>query len=286
MESTAETLFNYLRNVIYDPGNAVLDVEKLPEEFQDIGSGLKYFAECVIETKGLAQALSIGDLSVLLPSRGNELAAPLKSLHASLKHLTWQTQQIAQGDYNQRVDFMGEFSYAFNKMVVQLAERRQTLEVHAYRDSLTQLYNRTFGMLTLDSWLYEKRRFVLIFADLDNLKYINDKFGHKEGDEYIMNAAKHLRTYSPDAVISRIGGDEFMLLVPDASLDESYVIMSKIYENFQNDIYLNDKPFSYSISYGIAAVDTDNKLSASDILSIADERMYTNKRMKKKVRHQ
>jgi len=405
-----ELLFNYLRDVIYDPANASLDIEKLPEDFQDFASGLQFFSECVMETKGVAQALSRGDLNAKMPSRGNEIASPLKSLHASLKHLTWQTQQIAQGDYNQRVAFMGDFSRAFNVMVEQLAEREialketinqmqiksaaleqgnllltalmryvpqqiivldrdtrkillmndiamneahnnadymktlmqsmagrnavdnggeveitykrgaheryfmvktyliewgnlsaevfavsditatkniiEELEVHAYQDGATQLYNRTFGMLTLDSWLHEKRQFVLIFADLDSLKYINDEFGHNEGDIYIKNAAKHLKTFSPTAVVCRIGGDEFMLLAPKVTYAEASLKMSNIYINFQNDSYLKDKPYSYSISFGIVAVERENKLSASDILSIADEKMYENKRMRKKERQQ
>jgi diguanylate cyclase (GGDEF)-like protein len=279
-----EILFNYLRDVLYDPANAVLDIGELPEDFRVFGSGLLYFTQCVMETKALAQALSTGDLTEKLPSRGNEIAAPLKSLHASLKHLTWQTQQIAQGDYSQRVAFMGEFSDAFNMMVEQLAERQKKLEVRAYRDSVTQLYNRTYGMLTLDSLLQDKKQFVLIFADLDNLKYINDEFGHKEGDTYILNAAKYLSTFSPEAVVCRIGGDEFLLLVQNTKNDEALEKMNKIYENFQKDEYLIDKPYTYSVSFGIAVVETDNELSTSDILSIADERMYENKRMRKKER--
>jgi len=419
--NAAENLFSYLHNVIYDHNNASLDIDHLPEDFINLGSGLQYFAQCVIETKELAQALSRGVLNGKLPSRNNEIASPLKSLHASLKHLTWQTQQIAQGDYSQRVEFLGDFSVAFNMMVEQLAERQQkleskineiqkkttsleqsnllltalmhhvpqqiividkdtrelllmnniavkevnadpyyidnllqimsnykdfdnghevdityspgkfarsdsseareeverdlmvktyhlewensnavifavsdvsatksqikTLEVHAYRDSLTQLYNRTFGMLTLDRWLYEKKQFVLIFADLDKLKYINDTFGHNEGDVYIINAAKHLKTYSNDAIICRLGGDEFMLLVSDTSYEEAQKTMGEIYHNFENDPYLLDKEFSYSISFGISFIGTDNKLPASDILSLADERMYHNKRLRKKERH-
>ena len=124
VESATDILFNYLRNVIYDPQNAVLDVEKLPQEYRDLGSGLQYFAECVMETKTLAQALAKGDLTDNLPRSGNEIASPLKTLHASLKHLTWQAQQIAKGDYQQRVSFMGDFAAAFNTMAKQLEERR------------------------------------------------------------------------------------------------------------------------------------------------------------------
>jgi len=179
----------------------------------------------------------------------------------------------------------------------------EELENHAYRDSLTQLYNRAYGMLTMESWLKEKKKFSVIFADLDGLKYINDEFGHNDGDAYIANAAKHLKTFSPsvaaginkhivkenhgesaETVVCRIGGDEFMVLASDLSYDEVYSTMIRIFNNFQNDEYLKNKDYSYSISFGIATVDKENKLPASDILSVADERMYENKRMRKKER--
>jgi len=408
LETAIEDLYKYLYDVMYNPHAAFLDIQKLPDNLKVFCTGFQYFVDCVMETKILAQSLANGDLNVKIPSRGNEIAAPLKALHASLRHLTWQIQQVAKGDYTQRVAFMGEFSEAFNLMVDQLAERQKILECkinqmqinelsleknnlllsklmqhvqqqifvididtneiilmndiarievdndaeymkkilhlfsgsnvqenscekeilythgeieryfsvktyymewhnynaavytvtditsakrkikelekHAYRDSITQLYNRTFGMLTLDRWLYERKCFSLIFADLDGLKYINDEFGHGEGDIYIMNSAKHLKTFSPSAVVCRIGGDEFMLLVPDISHDEAQSVMDKIYENCSNDDYLSDKTYFYSLSFGIVEVDAANNQSAGDILSIADSRMYENKRMRKKTR--
>jgi len=408
MESTAEILFRYLHKAIYDPLNASLDIDALPEEFRDFGQGLQYYADCVQETKMLANSLSRGDLHSTLPLRSNEIAAPLKALHSSLMHLTWQAQQIAQGDYKQRVNFMGEFADAFNTMVEQLAERESNLkdtivqiqikqssleqsnqllttlmhyvpqqilvidtntqevllmnevaakvvhgdpeymdylfkimsihdasdkdseieftyskgsstryfivksysfewnfksseilaisditatkskidelEIHAYEDSITRLYNRTYGMIVLDSWLHEKRKFVLVFSDLDSLKFINDEFGHAEGDIYIINAAKHLKTFSPEAVVCRIGGDEFMVLAQDMDYNEANYRMNKIYMNFKNDSFLDGKVYAYSISFGVVAVDRDNKASASEILSLADERMYENKRMRKRAR--
>ena len=284
MDPTAEKLFNYLRDVIYSPAKASLNPEELPEEFREFGAGLKYFADCVIETKGFAQALSRGDLNEKMPSRGNEIAAPLKALHASLKHLTWQSQQIAQGDYSQRVHFMGEFSDSFNMMVELLAERHQALEKQAYRDVMTHLYNRAFGMFTLDSWLEEKKRFSLIFADLDKLKYINDEYGHHEGDEYIINAGKCLEGFPAEAVVCRLGGDEFMLLVKEIDFEQATSIMENLTKEFQVSPYLEDKEFKYSMSYGIVFVDENNELPMGDILSIADERMYVNKRKRKMER--
>ena len=125
MEDVASAFFEYLRSAIYDSANASLEIDGLPEEFRDFGRGLKYFVDCVLETKELALALSKGNLASQAASSGNEIASSLKSLQASLRHLTWQTQQIAEGDYQQHVKFMGDFDSAFNSMIQQLEERRQ-----------------------------------------------------------------------------------------------------------------------------------------------------------------
>ena len=404
----AQILFEYLKNIIYNPDNAHLDITQLPPDFHDLGMGMQFFCNNVIEMQKTALALSKGDLNIEVPSRDNELASPLKSLHASLKHLTWQTQRIAEGDYSQRVHFMGAFSEAFNTMIQQLADRRQKLEntitqiqaksssleqgnhllaalmqyvpqqiivvdcntgkilltnhsaaeeiaadaqyvnffiqsmasndanfcgqkveivwdktdrqrffevtryqmewgnAHAdifviddvtrskadfeklikdaYYDSLTQLYNRAYGMSVLEGWLQENRKLVLVFADLDSLKYVNDAFGHREGDFYIINAGKHLQTFADDAVVCRLGGDEFMLIALDYDYKQAEAKMAGIFDNLSKDSFLSDKAYSYSISYGIVAVDVDNQRTLSEILSLADDNMYLNKRMRKKAR--
>jgi len=125
MESAGKQLFNYLQDVIYDPAKASLEIDELPEDLRDFGRGLQYYVDCVQEVQQFAGSMSKGDLSANHPSRGNEVAGQLKALHASLKHLTWQTQQIEQGDYTQRVEFMGEFSDSFNTMTNQLAQRNK-----------------------------------------------------------------------------------------------------------------------------------------------------------------
>ncbi len=127
LNQLADRLFDYLRGILYDPDRAHLEVETLPPEFVGFGMGLRFFAKCVCEARAFANALSKGTLAVDLPSPGNEMASGLKSLHSSLKHLTWQTQQVANGDYTQRVEFMGEFSAAFNNMVEKLEKRRVAL---------------------------------------------------------------------------------------------------------------------------------------------------------------
>lgn len=132
LENVVDTLFTYLRNVIYDPANAELNLDELPESFHEFGKGLHFFSQCVIQTMTLAKSLSRGELDDEIPPSYNEIAAPLKSLHASLRHMTWQAQQIAKGDYKQRIGFMGDFSKSFNTMAQQLDERnKQEIQIRS-----------------------------------------------------------------------------------------------------------------------------------------------------------
>ncbi len=71
--------------------------------------------------------LARGELSEINLSANNFLASPFKELHSRLCHLTWQAKQVADGDYGQRVDFMGEFSEAFNSMIVALEHNERLL---------------------------------------------------------------------------------------------------------------------------------------------------------------
>ncbi len=123
MKKTADILFEYLKDILYHPNEAHLDLSRLSPEFRKLGQGMQFLAECVKEERAFTRALAKGDLSQIPPSVENVLAAPAKELQSSLRHLEWQTEQVAKGDYTQQVDFMGEFSIAFNNMTKQLSER-------------------------------------------------------------------------------------------------------------------------------------------------------------------
>jgi hypothetical protein len=71
--------------------------------------------------------LAQGELSDIKLAPNNYLASPFKELHSRLRHLTWQAKQVASGDYLQRVDFMGEFSEAFNAMIIALDRNEKLL---------------------------------------------------------------------------------------------------------------------------------------------------------------
>ena len=102
------------------------------EEYSDkaekqLAEATNQLIDFVLEISEFITPLSQGHLNTKIPRRKNFLASPFKELHSRLKHLSWQAQEIAKGDYGQRVDFMGDFSEAFNSMVISLAQKEDEL---------------------------------------------------------------------------------------------------------------------------------------------------------------
>ena len=118
--NTPDILFQYLKDILYNPEDACLDIDRLPEDFQKLGKGMELLGKWMRETKNISLSIARGELSYDSADKENMFAAPIKELQSALRHLTWQTKQVAKGDYSQRVDFMGEFSEKFNSMVEQL----------------------------------------------------------------------------------------------------------------------------------------------------------------------
>jgi len=105
----------------------------LPEEALPLVHAVNRLVGFMEELAVLVLPLAHGDISAPMPSPDNAMAAPFVELQGHLSRLTWQAGEIARGDYSQRVDFMGDFSHAFNSMVQQLAEREQRLKAEIER---------------------------------------------------------------------------------------------------------------------------------------------------------
>lgn len=126
-KNTPDILFEYLKAILYHPEQANLSLDDLPLEFQKFGRGMQLLGKWLEESKVFLKSLAKGDLTKEAPTGDNVIAAPLKELQASLRHLAWQSKQVAKGDYNQKVDFMGEFSTAFNTMTAQLKAHQEAI---------------------------------------------------------------------------------------------------------------------------------------------------------------
>ncbi len=126
-KSTPDILFDYLKAILYNQEQASLSLDALPSEYQKFGKGMQLLGKWLGESRVFFKSLAKGDLTQEAPKGDNVIAAPLKELHASLRHLAWQSKQVAKGDYNQKVDFMGEFSTAFNTMTAQLKAHQEAI---------------------------------------------------------------------------------------------------------------------------------------------------------------
>lgn len=108
---------------------AKIDTEKLDDESEHaLGEALNQLIDFIQEIHKIIIPLSRGELRDIKIQSTNFLASPFKELHSRLLHLTWQATQVARGDYEQRVDFMGDFSEAFNSMVISLDQNEKMLK--------------------------------------------------------------------------------------------------------------------------------------------------------------
>ncbi len=122
-----EVLLEQIKNIILNKPFVVCE-EKPNDDFAKVQQAVAYLAQCLTESNQFLSEVAAGNLAATPPDRKNFLATGIKELHAGLKHLAWQANQVALGDYNQKVSFLGEFSESFNKMTAQLKEREEKLK--------------------------------------------------------------------------------------------------------------------------------------------------------------
>ena len=163
--------------------------------------------------------------------------------------------------------------------------REQIEELYKF-DSLTGLYNRGGFAKAYKHLIQEHGDLVtVVLADLDGLKFINDCYGHGEGDIAIATVAAALRhACPPQALCVRFGGDE-MLAVIAGDCDEAE-IRDRLTEfiNARNSEY--GKPYEISASVGIYASQNPGELDFEELIKTSDKLMYEEKQLKKKLREQ
>jgi len=128
--------------------------------------------ECFSEIREFIIPLSQGKLNRSVPRTANVLASPFKELHARLLHLTWQAERIAEGDYHQRIDFMGSFSAAFNSMVEKLADREESLE-RAKEQLEEKVCERTAELTTINEQIRRDSQLQTVINELLSLSLRN-----------------------------------------------------------------------------------------------------------------
>ena len=153
-------------------------------------------------------------------------------------------------------------------------------------DELTGLYNRRGFLAVTEQHLAAIRRNekvpVILYADLDGLKEINDSLGHHEGDRALVKAAEIFKdTFRSSDILARMGGDEFVVLAAIGSEESTESLATRLQEKFSASNASRNRPYDLSISVGLARFDPEAGHSIEDLMARADRAMYEDKRCKR-----
>lgn len=253
--------------------NALVD-ESVLAEFEEGGD---YYR--LAETLGLLQRRSDEALFLLSDS--------LRTLEDSVwEHLS---QGLRQQD-RELLQLVQVLRLGLHRILTAAAaayHKQASTELHrlAHTDTLTGLYNRRYWEpeLLRHVELYKRyeRPFAVLMIDFDNLKWVNDTFGHAAGDTALIHLATVMRTNIRDVDIPcRFGGDEFTVLVPEARTNAAEAVGARISESVNKTRFKLGKSFAtLQISYGYAAC-PDDGIDADTLLREADVSLYQAKQRK------
>ena len=161
-----------------------------------------------------------------------------------------------------------------------VAIRNARLEDLSLKDALTDVYNRRYFMVRMDEEFKRHRRFgeplSLAILDLDHFKEVNDRFGHRAGDEALRDVArlllKHSRSFS---VVTRYGGDEFAVILVNTTKAGALIYGERIRAVIEQHTFGHGR---VTVSVGVACL-PDDGTSADDLIIAADRALYDAKRL-------
>ncbi len=234
-----------------------------------------------------------------------------RTIISPVTSLVEHARRITQGDYLQdniidRNDEVGELAATFNEMSASLKERTEAIEFLAYHDHLTELPNRPLFIKRVSHAIEKKgaaqqQSFAILFIDLDEFKGVNDNFGHHAGDLLLCEVSNRLKSQVAsyeryfdetnsesllsNGIVSRIGGDEFLLCIPyfddlQALFDFSDTLLESLCTPISVGVKRETVVISGSI--GIATYPNDG-VNAEELIKHADIAMYQAKALGKRT---
>jgi diguanylate cyclase (GGDEF)-like protein len=201
---------------------------------------------------------------------------------ASTLAARWKAEKKMQA-LNQNLEVLVE------KRTAELQKAYKKLEYQATHDPLTELLNRRAIFDTLKREISRTRRtdkpITVILADIDHFKTINDTYGHKTGDVVLVATAKILlECVRPYDSVGRIGGEEFLIVLPECDTSGGITVADRIRSAVGDQkILISDKTHTITISLGVATIPAHQPVDQDMLISAADQALY---RAKRKGRNQ
>ncbi len=176
--------------------------------------------------------------------------------------------------------------YLLDSLIASRIKLQRKIDMYSL-DDLTGVLNRGAGIRFLEEQLRASKRkkqpITICYMDIDNLKDVNDRFGHREGDRLIVAIVDVIkRNIRETDQIMRIGGDEFVIIFPDCTTDKSKQIMKRIREKIKEvEFTANGEKFEASFCYGFAEYSKGSHVNTVEsLLDMADQQMYKYKKLK------
>ena len=198
-----------------------------------------------------------------------------------VNHLSSATKMIQLLLSNQNIQQKLEDS------LVVLRENNIVLDNLSKSDSLTGIWNRRGlyeqGRHVVRRCHEQGRHALVIYADMNNLKIINDRYGHEEGDFSLKAIADRLaETAGSEGVAGRIGGDEVAGICPYDAAHEGEDALTALYATFDRFNEESDRKYNVTVSAGACVLEPGSAMSLEEALSVADERLYEVKKQRSK----
>lgn len=216
-----------------------------------------------------------------------------KRITRPLEELTEAADQVDRGNYDielnyERDDEVGRLTSTFKRLSGHMKDHISDLNKRAYVDALTHVRNKGAYSAYIDvlqTSIDEGNgdvRFAIGMFDCDNLKLINDRYGHEKGDLYLMTACQLICRIFQHSPVFRIGGDEFSVVLQNDDLENVGTLVQRFSDTMKDiSATANNEWEQVHISMGIAVYDEQNDHGVNDVMRRADELMYENKRTRK-----
>ncbi|MBR4223862.1 MAG: GGDEF domain-containing protein, partial [Oscillospiraceae bacterium] len=177
--------------------------------------------------------------------------------------------------------------HAQERLVVRLQTANLALQKESQVDELTGVYNRR-GFYSAADTVFERRgraEYLVCYADMDDLKIVNDLYGHIEGDMSLKRVTEYMReVFGAEAVLGRLGGDEFAALVPSDGIISKDSIGRHMDDLVAHFNMSGQKPYLFGISMGITEHICENVYDLKAALDAADDLLYACKQRRKQAR--
>ncbi len=214
----------------------------------------------------------------------------IRSVIKPLKDLTNATKKVLNGEFNVNIksysnDEVGVLANSFKTTIFVLHEKMNYINALAYKDSLTSVMSDTsynLEVLRINQSLNKDSNLHILVFDINNLKLVNDKYGHEYGNKLIISAANAITTIFKKNNTYRIGGDEFVVIIENES-DNIIEELINDYNSLIKNCYLDlpDIRKNIEIAYGYTKFNHLTDTSFEDVFNRADSLMYKYKKQLK-----